>query len=106
MTDPSTCDIMRCDTLARRLLPQMRAEMVYRLVNERGISQSEASRRLGVSRAAISQYMNRKRGFTRQDFTGELDQVIERWVSAVASGEGTITICDVCRSAGFSAGHY
>lgn len=102
MTEPPSCDIMRCDTLARRLLPQMRAEMVYRLVNERGISQSEASKRLGISRAAISQYMSRKRGFTRQDFPGELEVVIERWVSAVASGEGTITICDVCRSADLS----
>jgi predicted transcriptional regulator len=100
MTEPPVCDIMRCDNLARMLLPQMRAEMVYRLVNERGISQSEASKRLGISRAAISQYMSRKRGFTREDFPGDLDRVIERWVSAVASGEGAITICDVCRSAG------
>ncbi|MDK2988689.1 MAG: uncharacterized protein PWR16_218 [Methanoculleus sp.] len=99
MTEPYSCDIMRCDSLVRRLLPQMRAEMVYRLVNERGISQSEASKRLGISRAAISQYMNRKRGFNRENFPGDLDMVIERWVSAVASGEGTITICDVCRSA-------
>ncbi|KUK61290.1 MAG: Transcriptional regulator, Fis family [Methanoculleus marisnigri] len=99
MTEPPSCDIMRCDTLVRRLLPQMRAEMVYRLVNERGISQSEASKRLGISRAAVSQYMSRKRGYTRQDFPVDLDTVIERWVSAVASGEGTITICDVCRSA-------
>jgi hypothetical protein len=73
--------------------------MVYRLVNERGISQSEASKRLGISRAAVSQYMSRKRGYTRQDFPVDLETVIERWVSAVASGEGTITICDVCRSA-------
>ena len=98
MTEPYSCDIMRCDTLARRLLPQMRAEMVYRLVNERGISQSEASKRLGISRAAISQYMSRKRGLSRNDFPGALETVIERWVSAVASGEGAITICDVCRS--------
>ncbi|KAF5087674.1 MAG: helix-turn-helix domain-containing protein [Methanoculleus horonobensis] len=99
MTEPSSCDIMRCDTLVRQLLPQMRAEMVYRLVNERGISQSEASKRLGISRAAVSQYMSRKRGFTREDLPDTLESVIERWVSAVASGEGTITICDVCRSA-------
>jgi hypothetical protein len=43
--------------------------------------------------------MSRKRGYTRQDFPVDLETVIERWVSAVASGEGTITICDVCRSA-------
>lgn len=102
MTEPSPCDIMRCDTLVRSLLPRMRAEMVYRLVNERGISQSEVSKRLGISRAAISQYMSRKRGSSREDLPDNLEQVIERWVSAVASGEGAITICDVCRSAGFA----
>jgi len=89
---------MRCDNLVRRLLPAMRAEMVYRLVNERGISQSEVSKRLGVSRAAISQYMNRKRGCNREEFPENLDLVIERWVSAVASGKGGITLCDICRS--------
>ena len=102
MTEPSSCDIMRCDTLVRSLLPRMRAEMVYRLVNERGISQSEASKRLGISRAAISQYMSRKRGFNREVLPDNLELVIDRWVSAVASGEGTITICDVCRSAEFA----
>lgn len=102
MTELPPCDIMRCEALARRLLPRMRAEMVYRLVNERGISQSEASKRLGISRAAVSQYMSRKRGFTRQNFPGEINQLIERWVAAVASGEGTITICDVCRSTDFA----
>ncbi|MDK2863260.1 MAG: uncharacterized protein PWQ46_970 [Methanomicrobiaceae archaeon] len=98
MTEPFNCDIMRCDSLVRRLLPAMRAEMVYRLVNERGISQSEVSKRLGVSRAAISQYMSRKRGCNREEFPENLDMVIERWVSAVASGEGRITLCDICRS--------
>ena len=102
MTEPSPCDIMRCDTLVRSLLPRMRAEMVYRLVNERGISQSEASKRLGISRAAISQYMSRKRGFNREVLPDNLELVIERWVSVVASGEGAITICDVCRSTEFA----
>jgi predicted transcriptional regulator len=67
-------------------------------VSERGISQSEVSKRLGVSRAAISQYMNRKRGCNREEFPENLDLVIERWVSAVASGKGGITLCDICRS--------
>ncbi len=100
MSEPS-CDIMRCDNLVRRLLPRMRAELVYRLVHDRGISQSEVSKRLGISRAAISQYMSRKRGNTRADFSGDLDAIIEKWVSAVDSGNGTFTICDVCRMAGF-----
>ena len=57
-----TCTLMHCDTMVRNLLPPMRAEMVFRLVQREGLSQSDAAKRLGVTRAAVSQYMSRKRG--------------------------------------------
>ncbi len=47
---------MHCDSMVRNLLPPMRAEMVSRLVNNQGLSQSDAAKRLGVTRAAVSQY--------------------------------------------------
>jgi len=102
MTTDAHCNIMLCDSLARSLLPRMRAEMVYRLVRQRGVSQSEVSKRLGISRAAISQYLSRKRGWDEAALPDDLEDVIEKWVCAVDSGKGTITICDVCRSAGRS----
>ncbi|MDH7509751.1 MAG: helix-turn-helix domain-containing protein [Methanolinea sp.] len=91
------CDIMFCDTMARRILPCLRAEMVCRLVQKRGISQSDAARRLGVSRAAVSQYMNRKRGDTSFELSPDLDILLDRWAEAVAGNGGTITLCDLCR---------
>ncbi|DAC71736.1 MAG TPA: transcriptional regulator, partial [Thermoplasmata archaeon] len=48
-----TCTLMHCDTMVRNLLPPMRAEMVYRLVQREGLSQSDAAKRLGVTRAAV-----------------------------------------------------
>ena len=51
-----TCTLMHCDSMVRNLLPPMRAEMVCRLVNDQGLSQSDAAKRLGVTRAAVSQY--------------------------------------------------
>jgi hypothetical protein len=42
--------------------------------------------------------MSRKRGCNREEFPEKIEMVIERWVSAVASGEGRITLCDICRS--------
>ena len=47
------CDIQVCDIMVRKYLPAMRAEMVLRLVQREGISQSDAAKRLGVSRAAM-----------------------------------------------------
>jgi predicted transcriptional regulator len=93
------CDIMVCDSMVRRYLPTMRAEMVYRLIQNQGISQSDAAKRLGVSRAAISQYMSKKRGDSGIELSIELDALIDRWTLAVVGQDSTITLCDICRCA-------
>lgn len=93
------CLLIHCDALVRKMLPGMRAEMVTRLVNDRGLSQSEAARRLGVTRAAISQYVSRKRGSSEVQFSSEINSVIDRWAIAVDTGESDINLCDVCRCA-------
>ncbi|MEI7433903.1 MAG: helix-turn-helix domain-containing protein [Methanomicrobiales archaeon] len=94
----SPCNIMKCDSLARKYLPGIRAEMVYRLVNDKGMSQSDAAKRLGVTRAAISQYMSKKRGAEVQ-LCGDIDGLIDRWAMAVAGEDDHITLCDVCKCA-------
>jgi uncharacterized protein len=94
-----TCTLMHCDTMVRNLLPPMRAEMVSRLVNQQGLSQSDAARKLGVTRAAISQYMSKKRGAGEVTISTELDAIIDRWTMAVVTGESDINLCDVCQCA-------
>ena len=93
------CLLIHCDTLVRTVLPGMRAEMVARLVNNRGLSQSEAARRLGVTRAAISQYVSGKRGCLDNRFPPEINAMIDRWAYAVDTGESDINLCDVCQCA-------
>ena len=94
-----TCTLMHCDTMVRNLLPPMRAEMVLRLVRKQGLSQSDAAKRLGVTRAAVSQYMSRKRGAGEVELSTELDLIIDRWAFAVITGESDINLCDVCQCA-------
>jgi len=94
-----TCTLMHCDTMVRNLLPPLRAEMVLRLVQRQGLSQSDAAKRLGVTRAAVSQYMSRKRGAGEVVLSTELDLIIDRWVLAVVTGESDINLCDVCQCA-------
>lgn len=94
-----TCTLMHCDTMVRNLLPPMRAEMVSRLVQKQGISQSDAAKRLGITRAAVSQYMSRKRGAGEVVMSTELDSIIDRWALAVITGESDINLCDVCQCA-------
>jgi predicted transcriptional regulator len=90
---------MHCDSMVRTLLPPMRAEMVSRLVQQRGISQSDAAKKLGVTRAAVCQYMSKKRGAGEVEISSELDLMIDRWALAVVTGESTINLCDVCQCA-------
>ncbi|MFA5346602.1 MAG: helix-turn-helix domain-containing protein [Methanoregula sp.] len=85
--------------MVRNILPPMRAEMVFRLVQREGLSQSDAARRVGVTRAAVSQYMSRKRGVSDVQITNELDSMIDRWALAVVTGESDINLCDVCQCA-------
>jgi len=94
-----TCTLMHCDTMVRNLLPPMRAEMVLRLIQKQGISQSDAAKRLGITRAAVSQYMNGKRGAGEVVLSTELDLIIDRWALAVVTGESDINLCDVCQCA-------
>jgi predicted transcriptional regulator len=85
--------------MVRNLLPPMRAEMVFRLVQRQGLSQSDAAKRLGVTRAAVSQYLSRKRGAGEVQISNELDSIIDRWARAVITGESDINLCDVCQCA-------
>jgi uncharacterized protein len=94
-----TCTLMHCDTMVRNLLPPMRAEMVVRLVQNQGLSQSDAARKLGVTRAAVSQYISRKRGAGEVEISTEMNMMIDRWALAVVTGESDINLCDVCQCA-------
>jgi predicted transcriptional regulator len=94
-----TCTLMHCDTMVRNLLPPMRAVMVSRLVQKQGLSQSDAAKRVGVTRAAVSQYMSKKRGVSDVQISNELDSLIDRWALAVVTGESDINLCDVCQCA-------
>jgi len=93
------CTLMHCDTMVRNLLPPMRAEMVSRLVLKQGMSQSDAAKHLGVTRAAVSQYMSRKRGAGEVEISTEMDLMIDRWALAIVTGVSDLNLCDVCQCA-------
>lgn len=90
---------MHCDTMVRSLLPPMRAEMVTRLVQKHELSQSDAAKKLGITRAAVCQYLSKKRGAGEVEISTELDAIIDRWALAVVTGESDINLCDVCHCA-------
>jgi len=51
-----------CEVAAREVMPSIRASIAYVLTTEMRLSKYEAARLLGLTPAAISNYLERKRG--------------------------------------------
>ncbi len=51
-----------CEIIVWSVLPMIRREMASELVLEHGMAQAEVARRFGITDAAVSQYLKRKRG--------------------------------------------
>ncbi|MBP3386199.1 MAG: transcriptional regulator [Candidatus Methanomethylophilaceae archaeon] len=51
-----------CELVVWYVLPMIRSEVSKELVYSHGMSQAEVARRFGVTDAAISQYLKKKRG--------------------------------------------
>ncbi|MEM0231275.1 MAG: helix-turn-helix domain-containing protein [Candidatus Woesearchaeota archaeon] len=63
--------VVPCEEVIWKTLPAMRRELARIMVEELKISRREASEKLGITEAAISQYLKNKRGskviFTPQE---------------------------------------
>ena len=51
-----------CELVVWYVLPTIRREVAKELVNTHGLSQADVARKFGVTDAAISQYLKKKRG--------------------------------------------
>ena len=91
------CDIMICDEMVRQYLPQIRAEVVSRIVIQRGMSQKIVAGYMGLTPAAVCQYVSRKRGCKCLEISEDLDEIIEKWTGSLINGDKSVTICDICR---------
>jgi len=92
------CDLSICEIIVRKHLSVVRAELVDRLVNEKGIPPAKVAVMMGQSRACISQYLSKKRGLGAIPMSSDLDNLIDRWADAMLNGTDNIIICDICKS--------
>ncbi|NYT00165.1 MAG: helix-turn-helix domain-containing protein [Methanocellales archaeon] len=87
-----------CELVVWYVLPIIRSELAKELV-KLGLSQKEVSKRLGITQAAVSQYLNDKRGRDikfKVDVKEEIKEIAKDTAIDNAFSNLTLRICEVC----------
>jgi hypothetical protein len=93
-----------CEIASQYLLPTLRALVAKALMEKYKLTQQDTASKLGLSQAAISQYMRQLRGSkvkTIEKDKGIIDE-IEKFSGRIASGElnslsALNAFCDICK---------
>lgn len=91
--------IFPCEKAVWYYLPQIRADLARELVKT-GMTQSQAARMLGVTPAAVSQYLHKKRGqqsVMTRDYRKEIRLAAERIQAGAAESELHSIVCRCCQ---------
>lgn len=96
-----------CELVVWKILPAIRAKLAIEMVND-GMSQREIAKKLGITEAAVSQYINKKRA---SDFAinHKLDKAFNESAEKVGNSDNELEVikeaCKLCkeiRSQGFA----
>ncbi len=91
--------IFPCEKAVWYYLPQIRADLARELVKT-GMTQSRAAKLLGVTPAAVSQYLNKKRGqqnIKSRDYRHEIRNAVEKICVGAAESELYGIVCKCCQ---------
>lgn len=91
--------IFPCEKAVWYNLPQIRADIAAGLVKT-GMTQSQAAKKLGVTPAAVSQYLNKKRG--QQDvksklYLEEIAVAVEKIRDGASTKDLLTIVCKCCQ---------
>ncbi|MEA1984641.1 MAG: helix-turn-helix domain-containing protein [Euryarchaeota archaeon] len=89
-----------CEIMVQKVLPSIRAELARIMMCEHGCTQQEVAEVLGLSRAAVSQYVSEKRG-AEVAFSEETQDEIGKFASELLRGltpqDKVRGMCEVCK---------
>ena len=91
---------LKCEEMANKILPAIRAEIAIKLYREYGIKQTDISKILGITQGAVSHYLTSFRGKEREKIRNnpEINREMDKLVSSLLKGkfEDEI-ICRICK---------
>ena len=89
-----------CQKVVWDLVPAIRASLSIELVNK-GQSQANSAKLLGIAPSAVSQYISGKRGY-KIEFQGETKDLIEKLAQDLLDNkvdDFVVRICEICTNA-------
>jgi len=93
-----------CEIIVKEFLPNFRAMVAKRLMDDFGFTQKRAANVMGITQPAISQYMKGLRGLTdNYENNPRISALIHMIAEKVAKGnsnhhEISLEFCDFCRA--------
>lgn len=89
-----------CEVVVWQILPLVRRELARELVSAHGMTQAEVAKRFGVTDAAISQYLSKKRGgeYSVAPMYGEFLDDVKASASRIVDGKSDCDseVCHLC----------
>lgn len=86
-----------CEIIGWQILPAVRREITRHLVVDKKIARKIVAKKLGITEAAICQYLKAKRGGTHKFNSHDLAKIREMAEIVVNSEKGMQGLCVVCK---------
>ncbi|AEH61692.1 conserved hypothetical protein [Methanosalsum zhilinae DSM 4017] len=89
-----------CEIMVQKILPAIRVELTRSLIMDYGCNQQRVAEMLGLSRAAVSQYMSEKRGADigfSEETQKEISKLASRLMEGISEKEKVTGMCHVCK---------
>ena len=85
-----------CETIVWEILPMIRKEFAKTLIKDYGFTQRKAADVLGLTEAAVSQYISKKRG-KQNILKRNLQKEIKKSVQQIIKGNVQTVVHETCR---------
>ena len=85
-----------CEILVWNVVPMIKKEIAFKLVNKYGFNQRRTAEKLGTTEATISRYISGKRGvFEIAD--KEIIEEIRKSAEKISKGNDSVVVTEICR---------